>query len=110
MKRPSEACAWQGPRRPRRFFLWAPVGGPHAARAVKQTFLKLHETAHAVLPHQRKLYAFVEDCEKTLSREVSEQFDRKANVFAADVVFQLDGLLEELARPAARHPRAGAHQ
>jgi len=63
--------------------------------AVKQTFLKLHETAHAVLPHQRKLYALVEDCEKTISPEVSEQFDREANVFAAEVLFQLDAFIEE---------------
>lgn len=62
---------------------------------VKQTFLKLHETAHAVLPHQRKLYALVEDCEKTISPEVSEQFDREANVFAAEVLFQLDTFAEE---------------
>ena len=62
---------------------------------VKQTFLKLHETAHAVLPHQRKLYALVEDCERTIAPEVSEQFDREANVFAAEVLFQIDGFIDE---------------
>jgi hypothetical protein len=61
---------------------------------VKQTFLKLHETAHAVLPHQRKLYALVEDCDKTIAPDVSEQFDREANVFAAEVLFQLDGFID----------------
>lgn len=57
---------------------------------LKQTFLKLHETAHAVLPWQRDLYGVIEDCEKTLSPEMSEQFDREANAFASEVLFQLD--------------------
>jgi hypothetical protein len=61
----------------------------------KQTFLKLHETAHAVLPHQCKLYACVEDCEKTIDPDVSEQFDREANVFATEVLFQLDAFTNE---------------
>jgi len=62
---------------------------------VKQTFLKLHETAHAILPHQRSLYAIVEDCDMTIAPDVSEQFDREANVFAAEVLFQLDSFIEE---------------
>ena len=62
----------------------------------KQTFLKLHETGHAVLPHQRKLYALVEDCEMTIAPEVSEQFDREANVFATEVLFQIDGFITEV--------------
>lgn len=57
---------------------------------VKQTFLKLHETAHAVLPWQRDLYSVIQDCEKTISPEISEAFDREANVFASEVLFQLD--------------------
>lgn len=64
---------------------------------VKQTFLKLHETAHAVLPHQQKLYALVEDCEKTIAPDVAEQFDREANVFAAEILFQLDTFSEDAA-------------
>jgi len=63
--------------------------------AVKQTFLKLHETGHAALPHQRSLYSLVEDCAMTIAPEVSEQFDREANVFAAEVLFQLDTFSEE---------------
>jgi hypothetical protein len=61
-----------------------------AVLAVKQTFLKLHEAAHAVLPWQRDLYAVIEDCEKTLAPEMSEEFDREANQFASEVLFQLD--------------------
>ncbi len=66
-----------------------------AVNVVKQTFLKLHETGHAVLPWQRDLYAVIEDCEKTLAPEVSEQFDREANQFASEVLFQLDAFTKE---------------
>lgn len=57
---------------------------------VKQTFLKLHETAHAVLPWQRDLYGVIEDCKQTIAPEVSENFDKEANIFATEVLFQLD--------------------
>lgn len=62
---------------------------------VKQTFLKLHETAHAVLPWQRDIYAVTEDCEKTIAPEISEAFEKEANVFASDVLFQLDAFTKE---------------
>ena len=39
---------------------------------------------------QRKLYLYVEDCEKTISPEVDDHFDREANVFTSEVLFQLD--------------------
>ncbi len=68
-----------------------------AVQAVKQTFLKLHETAHAVLPWQRTLYAVVEDGDRELDPEIAEQFDREANVFATEVLFQLDGFTTEAA-------------
>jgi len=68
-----------------------------AVQAVRQTFLKLHETAHAVLPWQRTLYAVVEDGEQELDPEIAEQFDREANVFATEVLFQLDGFTTEAA-------------
>jgi hypothetical protein len=61
----------------------------------KQTFLKLHETGHAFLPWQRGIYAVVEDCEKTLDPNVADLFDREANVFATEVLFQLDSFINE---------------
>ena len=64
-----------------------PVYIDKSVLVVKQTFLKLQEIAHAVLPWQGKLYAVVEDCEKTLAPEASEQFDREANAFASEVLF-----------------------
>lgn len=57
---------------------------------VKKTFIRLHESAHGFLPWQRPLYAVVEDCEKTLGSEVADLFDREANVFASEVLFQID--------------------
>lgn len=57
---------------------------------VKQTFVRLHETAHGFMAWQRKMYSVVEDCEKTLDPEIADQFDREANVFASEVLFQLD--------------------
>lgn len=63
----------------------------------KKTFVKLHETGHAVLPWQCNLYSAIEDCDKTLSHEISDLFDREANVFASEVLFQLDRFTEEAA-------------
>ena len=62
---------------------------------VRQTFLKLHETGHAVLPWQRDIYAVIEDGEKELDPDTAELFDREASVFAAEVLFQLDGFTNE---------------
>ncbi len=61
----------------------------------KKTFIKLHEAGHGVLPWQRGLYAVVEDCEKSLAPDVAEAFDREANNFATEVLFQLDGFITE---------------
>lgn len=62
---------------------------------VKQTFLKLHETAHAVLPWQRKMFVIAEECQMTIAPDVAELFDREANAFASEVLFQLDTFSEE---------------
>ena len=64
---------------------------------IKQVFLKLHETAHGVLVWQKDIYGVIEDCKKTLSPDVSEAFDREANCFASEVLFQLDGFQTEAA-------------
>lgn len=69
-------------------------------KAVKQTFVRLHEVGHAYLPWHRRMYAVVHDCEKTLDPEIADLFDREANVFAAEVMFQLDTFAEE----ASQHP------
>lgn len=56
----------------------------------KQTFLKLHETGHHELPAHRKIFRFFQDCEKTLSPEIADQFEREANNFARYALFQGD--------------------
>jgi Zn-dependent peptidase ImmA (M78 family) len=58
--------------------------------AVKKRFVLLHESGHGFMPWQRSMYALVEDCEHALDAEAAELFDREANVFAAEVLFQLD--------------------
>jgi Zn-dependent peptidase ImmA (M78 family) len=51
-------------------------------------FIKLHEAGHGTLPHQRKMYRLIYDCEKTLDAEITDLFEREANVFASEVLFQ----------------------
>ena len=47
------------------------------------------------LPWQRDIYHGVEDCEKTISPEISEVFEKEANLFATEVLFQLDAFEKE---------------
>ena len=53
----------------------------------RQAFVKLHECGHKVLPWQREALLYIDD-DHTLSPEVNEQFEREANHFAAEVLFQ----------------------
>lgn len=64
---------------------------------VKQIFLKLHETGHAALPWQKTVYSVIEDCKQTIAPEVSDHFDREANAFASEVLFQRDNFTREAA-------------
>jgi hypothetical protein len=56
----------------------------------KQVFLTLHETGHHELPWQRDLFNFIEDSQGALDPEMKEDFERQANVFASEILFQLD--------------------
>jgi hypothetical protein len=58
-------------------------------------FVKLHETGHGSMPHQTKLYALMQDCEKTLDPEITDLFEREANVFASEAMFQGDVFAEQ---------------
>ncbi len=51
-------------------------------------FIKLHEAGHGTLPHQSKVFQLIHDCEKTLDHEIADLFEREANVFASEVLFQ----------------------
>lgn len=54
----------------------------------KLPFVKLHEAGHGTMPHQSKVYALIHDCKKTLDPDVTDLFEREANVFASEVLFQ----------------------
>lgn len=62
---------------------------------VKQTFVRLHEAGHGFMKWQRDLYAVVEDSEHEIDSGLADQFDREANVFASEVMFQLNGFSDE---------------
>ena len=64
---------------------------------VKQTFVRLHETGHGFMTWQRDLYAIVEECAQTIDPAIADLFDREANVFASEVLFQLDTFSMEAA-------------
>lgn len=62
---------------------------------VRQRFVRLHESAHGFLPWQRPMYALVQDCENSLDPDTAELFDREANTFASEVLFQLDSFRDQ---------------
>lgn len=66
----------------------------------KQNFLKLHEAGHKHIPHQSKLFRWIQDCDKSLSPDISDQFEREANIFASVVLFQ-DGRFAEMGADSA---------
>lgn len=61
----------------------------------KVAFLKLHEAGHGSIPHQSKVFRFIHDCEKTLDADITDLFEREANVFASEVLFQGEVFAEE---------------
>jgi len=63
----------------------------------KQNFLMLHETGHHELPTHRKLFRLFQDCDKTLSPEIADRFEREANNFARFALFQGDTYQREAA-------------
>jgi len=82
---------------------------------VRQNFIRLHELGHSQMPWQRDLYAVIEDSKNSLDPDLADLFDRQANVFASEVLFQLDGFskaAEEkefgLSTPIALSKRYGA--
>jgi hypothetical protein len=57
-------------------------------------FVKLHEAGHGSLPHQSRVYALIHDCLQTLDPDTTDLFEREANVFASDVMFQGETFLQ----------------
>lgn len=56
----------------------------------KVPFIKLHEAGHGSLPHQYETYQVMQDCGQTLHPDITDLFEREANVFASEVLFQGD--------------------
>ena len=56
----------------------------------KKKFLKLHETGHGYLPHQREMFEIIEDGEMEISPDIEDLFEKEANNFAAEILFQID--------------------
>jgi Zn-dependent peptidase ImmA (M78 family) len=54
----------------------------------KKPFIKLHETGHGFLPHQSGLFGLIHDCKETLDPYTTDLFEREANVFAVESLFQ----------------------
>ena len=63
-------------------------------KPVKQRFVLFHEAGHGFMPWQRAMYDLVEDCEQALDPDAADLFDREANVFASEVLFQNDTFAE----------------
>jgi hypothetical protein len=61
-----------------------------ALKTPKRKFVSLHEVAHERLPEHRATYQILEDSESELDDETRDGFERAANCFASDVLFQLD--------------------
>lgn len=61
-----------------------------SVHAKKKVFVSLHEAGHNCLPWQRDMFAILEDGESSLDPDIREQFEREANTFATEVLFQLD--------------------
>jgi hypothetical protein len=55
----------------------------------KKAFVKCHEVGHKVIPWQARTLLYVDD-EMTLDSEVKDRFEREANFFASEVLFQGD--------------------
>lgn len=58
-------------------------------------FVTLHEAGHGTMPHQTKLYALMHDCAKTLDPDITDLFEREANVFASEALFQGEVFAEQ---------------
>lgn len=62
----------------------------------RKNFVKLHETAHGILPWQIKINDILDDDDHTLSNDTNEEFEKEANYFASITLFQHDRYITEL--------------
>jgi Zn-dependent peptidase ImmA (M78 family) len=64
----------------------------------RKNFVKLHETAHGVLPWQKKIHDILGDDDLTLNPDANDEFEEEANYFASVTLFQHDRFISELAK------------
>jgi len=71
----------------------------------RQSFVKLHETGHSVLPWQKKILQFLDD-DDTLDPDIDAEFEAEANYFASITLFQNDRFLKEVQKHELGIPAA----
>jgi IrrE N-terminal-like domain len=54
----------------------------------RKTYITIHEVGHEFLPHQRSTFKILEDSDSELDSETQDLYEREANVFASEVLFQ----------------------
>ena len=69
----------------------------HSVHEKQKIFLSLHEVAHDFLDWQRSTYEILEDSESELDHDTQDLFEREANCFASEVLFQVDTFTVEAA-------------
>lgn len=63
----------------------------------RQSFIKLHETGHEVLPWQNEILKYL-DNDSTLDINTKEAFESEANYFASAMLFQQDRFFTEMTK------------
>jgi Zn-dependent peptidase ImmA (M78 family) len=63
----------------------------------RQLYVTVHEIAHDFLPHQRKSFDILADSDHELDPATNDQYEREANCFASEVLFQGNGFTLEAA-------------
>lgn len=64
----------------------------------RKSFVKLHETAHGILPWQRKIHDILGDDDNSLNPDYNDEFEAEANFFASLTIFQHDRFIDELSK------------
>ncbi len=63
----------------------------------RRPYITMHEVGHEFLPHQRSTFQILEDSDSELDPGTDDLFEREANVFASEVLFQGDLFTKEAA-------------
>lgn len=64
-------------------------------KLARRNFVAIHEIGHDFLPAHRMTYEILEDSDAELDEGTRETFEREANCFASDVLFQLEVFTKE---------------